>query len=974
MSYKKISRLVLCFLLLCTILVQLLPVTAQAKTKKVRVGLYEKEDYHAINPNGRHSGYDHEYMMRIAYYTGWEYECVTGTWDECMDMLLSGEIDLLGGVAWSQEREEVMRFPSISSMSSINCLFQKRGSGRYTFEDFDSYDGMRVGLLNGSTQVETMECLAEERGFSYVPVFYNSESEMREALNRGEVDCLFMDNCRDLSDFSILCYYAYTPLYYAVTQSRPDLAAELEAALEKIRIQEPEFEHNLYEKYFEYAQNISLTAEEQAYVERCGPIQVGLNMEVSALLCRWDKEEECYIGLMPDTLALLSERTGLDFELKPIPKNMLPTEFLTKNPNSIVAPAMISSLIDHDRGFQLMEPIYKCKMLTITKSGHNVDTEGNFTLAVPKRLYQQQDNVTPLFPNATLVPCETHRKGMEMVASGKADMSLANEFTAAYEIQSPFFEGLQGTDFAKISEDLTLGISYEADRELASILTKGILSISERETRDIVLKDTAAISYDVSLDEFLYNRRYGVFLIVVILVGVLVFQEERKRFHDNRKKLEHARDRLEADREYQELMFQQANFDELTGLYNQKYFIERANEWMGANLDKTFRFMWINLRGFRMFNDLYGVDAGDAVLKDMAECMRTCIGDKGIYGRMYADRFAVCVPSDCQINFMDKCVRKVDFGGRKLRIHVAIGIYEDTQNCRDASRCMNYALIALQNHSKTDDSPVSFFDAAQLDALRTRQRLTNEMERALQEEQFQVYLQPQYDIISKKLIGAETLARWIHPELGSIPPSVFIPIFESNHFIHKLSAYMCDHVCSLLAQWLAEGKAVPVSINLSQLDLGNPQLIPMLQETLKRHKVPVEYLRLEITESAYAENQEHAVKITQELRSLGFCMEMDDFGSGYSSLNMLKDVTVDVVKLDMRFLSKGANPQRASHIIDYMVQMIHTIGMSVIAEGVETEQDASFLKDIGCRLVQGYLFGRPMPVKDFAVHLTECAR
>lgn len=972
MKCNQIGRMIAC-LLLCAVMAGLLPTRAQAKTEKVRVGLYEKEAYHSIDENGIHGGYDHEYLNKIAYYTGWEYEYVTGTWDECMDMLASGQIDLLGGVEWSQERTEKMYFPSISSMSVVSCLLQDDESDQYSFEDFEYFGGMRIGLMKSSNQVDTMRRLSEEKGFSYTPVLYDTESEMQDALESGEVDCVFMDNCRDMDGYSILCYYSYTPLYYVVSLSRPDLAKKLETALEKIRIQEPEFEYNLYSKYFEYAQNISLTQKEREYIQNQGPIEVCLNLEISALLCRWDKKEERYIGLMPDTMDLLSERTGLTFEYVPMPGDLLPGEYLKDHPNSIIAPAVISSLVDHDRGFQLLEPIYKGKMLTITRSGHTMDTQGSFILAVPRKLYRQEDHIQEMFPNATLIPCATHRAGMELVASGVADMSLANEFATAYEIQSPFFEGLQSTNFVDITEDLTLGLGYQADPELVSILAKAILSLDERDTRDLVLNDTAAISYDISLDEFLYNRRYAVLLLLILLVGTLYIIEERKRNYENRKKdrqsLIAAEERLRADREHQKIMFRQANFDELTGLYNQKYFVEKANERMRADPDQTFRFLWINLKGFRMFNDLYGVEAGDAVLKDMAECMRHCIGEKGIYGRMYADRFAVCIPTDCQINFMDQCVRRVDFKGKLLKIHVAIGVYEDFDGCRDAARCMNYALIALENGNFTDASPISFFDASQLDAMRTRQWITNDMERALQEEQFQVYFQPQYDMDGKRLVGVEALARWYHPEHSLISPGVFIPIFENNRFIHKFSAYMCDHVCAMLAQWLKEGKAVPVSVNLSQLDLVSPNLIPMLLDILKKHNVPAEYLRLEVTESAYAENQNEVIEISDKLRSLGFKLEMDDFGSGYSSLNMLKDVTVDTVKLDMRFLSSGTDSRRSSLIIDYMVKMAHSIGISVIAEGVETEQDAAFLHGIGCRLVQGYLYGRPMSASDFSLCL-----
>ena len=258
-----------------------------------------------------------------------------------------------------------------------------------------------------------------------------------------------------------------------------------------------------------------------------------------------------------------------------------------------------------------------------------------------------------------------------------------------------------------------------------------------------------------------------------------------------------------------------------------------------------------------------------------------------------------------------------------------------------------------------------------LKELLKEQELISEMEPALAKRQFILYLQPQYDYTTNTMTGAEALVRWKHPEKGLIPPGLFIPIFENNGFICKLDLYVWEEACRLLRKWIDLGlNPVPISVNISRRDIYSQNLVDIFENLIKTYKLDPRMLRLEITESAYMDNPEQLIKVVDDLRDLGFCIEMDDFGSGYSSLNTLKDVPVDVLKLDMKFImsaTQGTDSEKSKggHILSSIVRMANWLKLPVIAEGIETGIQADYLKSIGCFYMQGYYFAKPMPVDEY---------
>ncbi|MGN0715255.1 MAG: putative bifunctional diguanylate cyclase/phosphodiesterase, partial [Anaerovoracaceae bacterium] len=293
------------------------------------------------------------------------------------------------------------------------------------------------------------------------------------------------------------------------------------------------------------------------------------------------------------------------------------------------------------------------------------------------------------------------------------------------------------------------------------------------------------------------------------------------------------------------------------------------------------------------------------------------------------------------------------------------GIYEITDRSTSVEQMCDRALLAVDSIKGQYNQTVAIYDDALRGRLLREKAITDVMETALAEGQFVVYYQPKYCLKDSSMAGAEALVRWIHPEWGFMSPGEFIPLFEKNGFIPSLDRYVWEKVCAQLKDWKAKGyPVVPVSVNVSRADVYQPHLADTLLEITRKYDVEPSLLHLEITESAYAENPGQIFATVDQFRKLGFTIEMDDFGSGYSSLNMLNQMKLDILKLDMEFIRNELAKPAEQSILHYVISMAHGMGLVVVAEGVETREQVERLQDIGCDLVQGYFFARPMPAAE----------
>ena len=421
-------------------------------------------------------------------------------------------------------------------------------------------------------------------------------------------------------------------------------------------------------------------------------------------------------------------------------------------------------------------------------------------------------------------------------------------------------------------------------------------------------------------------------------------------------------------------------FDPLTGLYREDTFESEAAARIAAQPAGTYLLACCDVDNFKAVNSQYGRTTGDFVLQQIGRIVTDFVDAyDGIACRVAADNFELLLPADTPALLPD-LVSSLEgvFKGRNihLKLQLSIGRYLIDDKGISISEMTNNALLAKRTVKGRYNVSVAYFD----DEMRRRsieeQRIIGHMDYALAEGQFEVWLQPQYNHETGAMTGAEALVRWRSPEQDAmIPPNAFVPVFERNGFIYELDKYVWEQVCKLLRRWLDEGKEpLPVSVNVSRIDVLQDDFYERITGLVEAYAVPTELLRLEITESAFSFDTALIISMVKRLQERGFTIEIDDFGSGYSSFNVLKDVPADVLKLDMMFLSGEDRTGRSGNIIESVVRMAKWIGVQIIAEGVETREQADFLSSIGCSIVQGYLYDRPLPLAAFEEKFDACQK
>ncbi|MBQ3854931.1 MAG: EAL domain-containing protein [Anaerovibrio sp.] len=407
--------------------------------------------------------------------------------------------------------------------------------------------------------------------------------------------------------------------------------------------------------------------------------------------------------------------------------------------------------------------------------------------------------------------------------------------------------------------------------------------------------------------------------------------------------------------------------DQLTGLYNHQTIMTKASKMVQENRSVRYCIVYLDISCFKVINEMFNMETGDMILKTAAAYFKTVAGRRGLAARLSADQFALCVPEDTLD--MELVIQGLDAVMRSLAVYRSImfyaGVFVVDNVYLSVNKMLDRAHMAMNTVKGNYNKRYAYYDEELRTSLMEEQMLVRDMEGAMDNNNFCIYLQPIYNTDTNKIVSAETLIRWHHPQKGLMSPSKFIHVFEKNGFVTRLDRFAWGAACRFLSRQRDNGlEVVPISVNVSRINMYDQSFVDYMQSLLAKYDLEPWMLRIEITESAYMDNPAQLVKVLKKLKNAGFTVLMDDFGSGYSSLNILKDLTVDVLKLDMKFIQNFERSSRASIIMESVVQMAHNLGIDTVVEGVETETQVEFLKEIGCNVVQGYYYAKPMSTEE----------
>lgn len=413
-----------------------------------------------------------------------------------------------------------------------------------------------------------------------------------------------------------------------------------------------------------------------------------------------------------------------------------------------------------------------------------------------------------------------------------------------------------------------------------------------------------------------------------------------------------------------------SKIDELTGLYFRNAFFENAESYLSDVESEDLCITAIDIEHFHLFNKFYGRDQGDCLLISISEVLKNFKElNSGVLGYFGGDNFVLLMPKDNVLirQLLGDITCEVRRWNNTVGFLPAVGIYPIVDKTISVAAMYDHAKVALSQVIGNYTSRTCEYTDDMDSKIEEEIRLLAEIQEGIEKEEFTFFIQPQCDISKGKIVGGESLVRWKHNTKGMISPGVFIPVLEKNGFIADLDRYLWDKVCKWLRSWIDKGfDPVPISINVSIIDIFSMDVPAYLSMLLEKYKLPSNLLKVEITESAYAENNDKVIRTVKQLRDSNLLVMMDDFGSGYSSLNMLKSISVDVLKIDMRFLDINDDEQeKGIGILESVVNMARQMRIPVIVEGVETQLQEDFLLKMGCRYTQGYYYYKPMCIDDF---------
>lgn len=464
----------------------------------------------------------------------------------------------------------------------------------------------------------------------------------------------------------------------------------------------------------------------------------------------------------------------------------------------------------------------------------------------------------------------------------------------------------------------------------------------------------------IEADSYTINDGYNVIMsetsvmllaiVVVYAIFILVFIHQQKK---TQTKLENL-----------------AFIDPVTHTYNWNHMLSQVKSLLKNCVDVTkYYVVSLDIDKFKLLNDVYGYNQGNKVICNVAQTIKEILGEDECFARYVADNFTIFMRGDTRDSIsarLDGLIETIEDENRFYNFNVSCGVYQVSDSKTNFSSMNDRANIAKKGVKNTIDNKVAFYEDVMRKTIMEEKEIENDMYFALKNREFLVYFQPKYDSLNNKPIGAEALVRWNHHDKGLISPGAFIPVFEKNRFIMQLDRYVLEETCAVLAKWRKEGRELlTISVNLSRFHLANPNLGNELMEILDKYGIEQKYIELELTETVFLEENGEFINALRVLKSMGFMLAIDDFGSGYSSLKLLKEIPADVLKIDKAFIDQIQDNGKEKIVVEHVANLAKALKMQVVCEGVEREEQVNILKQLGCFYIQGYYYAKPMPVDEF---------
>lgn len=955
---KSMLKSLLIFIIIISALVSTaLPAYANDK-KAIRVGIFDFPGYYEINDMGMRYGYGYDYLFEIAKHTGFEYEFVYADWQELLDMLGRGEIDLLDTAQFTEERSKIYRYSAFPTILSYEILYARADNEKLNYNDFNNFNGCKVGFIKGNFNNNNYKKFQIENNFQTENIEFTNIVDMNEALTTGAIDLISINSLMLTSDIKEVARFAPASFYLVTAQNNVKLMQEINNALEYIHTNKLSFKTNLFNRYYEDRETkINLSAEEKEFIHSA-PAFTMVYDPAWAPFEYHDEKTNSVKGINSEIIALIAERSGLKF-------NFIHVESYEKC-IELVGTGEIDFLMSFDANIgkartfgMIISDVFISPPFALIGLEKNITPDK--IIALPRVYVTAEEYARKMFSQNKIVIYENIYECYKAILEGKADYTFENLHVAADILKRSEYSQLSVIYVTSLKDSFAVATRNDMDPIVLEILNKSIASITPDQIESIVYNYSLSKSeHDVTIAKIFEKYKVTILLTilfvglaVICIAGYIIIMQKRN----------------------EETLWEIAYIDELTGISNlTKFKLDAEKLLLKSGNREDYEIVRFDIKDFKIINDMFTFGEGNRVLLNVVKVVNNLLLPNELFARIAGDNFILLVKHNYNSDISSNPNRILtDFAkiqeeqNTLYSIDFAIGVYRIKKNDLDIITMLDKVAMAHKSAKHRENNTIVFYnDEIRDNALREKD-IENKMLAALQNEEFKVFLQPKYSLFKETIVGAEALVRWKTDSGDTIYPNDFIPLFEKNGFILQLDIYMLQNSCLLLKKWIAAGiTPVPISVNFSRNHLKNENFVQEVLAIVKGYELEPNLIEVELTENAMLGNEALLQGIVKQLHDAGLTFSMDDFGTGYSSLGLLKDIPIDVIKLDKSFFDRCSDDKRGRTVIASIIDMVKKLDIKTVAEGVETKENIDFLREMGHEImVQGYYFAKPMPSTEF---------
>ncbi len=944
------------------VFVLLLALASPAQAETIRVAYIPADGYIKQDADGKMEGAVYEYMEMLAGYAGVQFEYIPGAVMECRERVLTGKADILiNTIQGRLLKTEQDLVSSKTSMSNIPV---------YLGVHDGAVKPWRVGFADSFLDEDVVRLFMDRAG--YAPWEYEllplTWPQIHADYAAGRIDGFIgTANAEQIgSDYR-------APLYLgdSVMQARPEnqaLLDRLDFAAEMMRMDNPSFIEELYAQNVWERIPLRLRAENQAYLKTLSSIKVLVRSDLPPYSYMENGE---YKGILADIAKRLEGDLGVPFEFIPASSSKELFEKYQAGEADLILAFYADPNWANEKDAYITFSYMNASYVGIRRRNDTLPEHP--IVATTKGEHYTEHDIIRLYGAENIRYYDTERDCLQAVRDGKADITFAKSFLAQPRLDAGGFYDLYPDGIEAFHYGLSIAVRKTADKRLYMALNRVIRNLPRTQVESIVLDNTMSAVGPRTLTGYAYRYPYTVAAVLILIFGVLLGTFVLVLY---------SRYRL------RKRLWEAQYIDPLTGekslRWMRDYMQDVPNPFVQAWKEGRTAVLMCRLQRLALLREAFDRDTlvksflqqVDAFSKEYDWIKERAIDSETAQFVALAVLPSGMEPKEFAQVFSEN-MQYIKIGQMTAQVRLRIGVRQLPAGQEFSGQQMLDNLVIAMNEAADVGEDIGVYDAAMHERVTQQQQMERLAHKAVEKKEFQIYLQPKYDISTHSLVGAETLVRWQSPELGFLSPYAFIDLFERNGFIIELDYYMLESILAFQKARLAAGDPIfPISVNQSGLHMQELGYLDRMQELAAKYQLPEGAVELEITETAFIdfatkERRTNAQDIIQSLKAMGYSLSMDDFCTGYSSIAMLENLPMDVMKIDRSMLLAAERSSRAKNILARVVELGKSLSMKVITEGVETPEQEALLLSVGCKSGQGYLFGKPMPEEEFLEFLQE---